>query len=209
MEQLAYERPREKLQHSGVTALTNAELLQVIIGSGGPKTPVAKIARQVNQLLNRLDATIDYASLTKISGMGMAHTLRIIAAIELGKRLASYNGSAWQDIDITRVQASRKLSILYATLDGAGSVVSTVFEQLTTSQSSVVTARKVCAKVLADTAWGLVVIIGSKHLHAKPDIYDLSLVADLQDLTKRLHIKLISVEYVAGTTKTYLYKASS
>lgn len=85
MEYIRYERPREKLRNRGAAALSLIELLQLIIGSGNAKTPGAKLAREVEQLLVQEDLT--YTALIAVEGLGVAKVCQILAALELSRRL--------------------------------------------------------------------------------------------------------------------------
>ncbi len=208
MEQIEYERPREKLLRRGVSALTNTELLQIIISSGGSNMPVAKVARRVHEQLSRLDSAARYTSLTKINGIGMVNALRIMASIEIGKRFAQ-PVSIYDTLDLTKVKSSTRMSAMYTTYSGSGSVITTNFEQLISKESSMLVVRRICAKVLSDNAWGVSVAIGYKSAPKQPGIFELGLLNDLKELTVRLQIKLLSVEYVSGQQIQFLYRAQS
>jgi len=208
MEQIEYERPREKLLRRGVLALTTAELLQVIIGSGGSNAPVARVARRVYEQLYRLDTPVSYTSLVKINGIGMVNALRIIASIEIGKRL-SQSAFTYAKLDLAKIKASTRMSAVYVTYSGNGSSITTNFEQCNSKESSMVTARRICAKVLSDNAWGVSVAIGYKSAPKQPGIFELGLLNDLKELTARLHIKLLSVEYVSGQQVNSLHQVKS
>jgi DNA repair protein RadC len=85
------DRPREKLMTMGAEALTNAELLAILIGSGSPKeTAVALMKRVLSDCKNNLNTlgkkTID--ELCQYNGIGDAKAVTILAACELGKRRA-------------------------------------------------------------------------------------------------------------------------
>lgn len=87
MENALYQRPREKLRSSGVSTLSIAELLQVILGSGGPGASGATIARHVEELL--IDGTASYDALVAVQGVGDAKACQILAAYELSKRFST------------------------------------------------------------------------------------------------------------------------
>ena len=86
------ERPREKLIRSGAAALSNAELLAVILSCGTRESSALSIAAKILSLEGgsiRGLSNIQPEELTKIRGIGLAGAGRIAAAVELGKRLAS------------------------------------------------------------------------------------------------------------------------
>ena len=83
------ERPREKLALKGKMALSDAELLAILIGSGNKKESAVdlskRILKSVNNNLIQLSKT-DIEGLLKFKGIGQAKALTIIAALELGRR---------------------------------------------------------------------------------------------------------------------------
>jgi DNA repair protein RadC len=86
------ERPREKLIQYGADTLSNTELLAILIGSGTKEVSAIMLA---NRILSLEEEGISYLTnclpeeLSEIPGMGMAKSCQIIAAIELGKRIAT------------------------------------------------------------------------------------------------------------------------
>lgn len=83
------DRPREKLLLKGRSALSDAELIAILIGSGTPKTTAVDLAKQilkgVDNDLNRL-ARLSVNDLTKFKGIGPAKAIAIVSALELGRR---------------------------------------------------------------------------------------------------------------------------
>jgi len=86
------DRPREKLWLKGRSALSDAELLALIIGSGTrDETAVAlcrRILAAVDHNLNEL-AKLSAVDLCKFKGIGKAKAVAIVAAMELGRRKRS------------------------------------------------------------------------------------------------------------------------
>ena len=83
------DRPREKLISQGASALTNAELLAILIGSGNAEDSAVELMRKVmahyNNSLSMLGkCTVE--ELCQFKGIGPAKAVTILAASELGKR---------------------------------------------------------------------------------------------------------------------------
>lgn len=83
------DRPREKLLLKGKNALSDAELIAILIGSGN-KTETAvelskRILASVNNDLNQL-AKLNLTDLMQFNGIGEAKAISIAAALELGRR---------------------------------------------------------------------------------------------------------------------------
>lgn len=83
------DRPREKLMLKGAAALSNAELLAILIGSGSPDETAVGLMQRIladnSDNLNRL-GKLSLDQLCKYKGIGEAKAVTILAAMELGKR---------------------------------------------------------------------------------------------------------------------------
>ena len=84
------ERPREKLLAHGADALSNAELIAILLRTGRRGMNVVEVARE---LLNRYNSFAELSrcsvqELSKIKGIGQAKALELVAAFNLGKRFA-------------------------------------------------------------------------------------------------------------------------
>lgn len=83
------DRPREKLMLKGRAALSNVELIAIILGSGTPSLSAVEVAKQIlNGVGNDLStlSKLSVKDLMKFKGVGEAKAINIIAAIELGRR---------------------------------------------------------------------------------------------------------------------------
>lgn len=83
------DRPREKMMALGPEALSNAELLAILIGSGSTKESAVDLMKRVlnncNNNLNTLGKKTIH-DLCQYNGIGEAKAITILAACELGKR---------------------------------------------------------------------------------------------------------------------------
>jgi DNA repair protein RadC len=83
------DRPREKLLLKGRAALSDAELVAILIGSGTPKRTAVDVAKliltSVDNDLNNL-ARLSVQELNKFPGIGDAKAIAIVSALELGRR---------------------------------------------------------------------------------------------------------------------------
>lgn len=86
------DRPREKLMRLGPSALTDAELLAILVGSGSTKEDAVTLMKHIladcNNNLNTL-GKLTIRDLCKYNGVGEAKAITILAACELGKRRQS------------------------------------------------------------------------------------------------------------------------
>lgn len=83
------DRPREKLERLGPEALSNAELLAILIGSGSTQESAVDLMKRVladyHNNLNTL-GKVTIQDLCRYNGIGEAKAITILAACELGKR---------------------------------------------------------------------------------------------------------------------------
>lgn len=85
------ERPREKLKNKGVEALSNEELIAIILRCGNKEESVKDLAIRLVKNLNSFHDlnNITYQDLIKIKGIKEAKAISILASIELGKRVVN------------------------------------------------------------------------------------------------------------------------
>jgi DNA repair protein RadC len=83
------DRPREKLLLKGTSALSDAELIAILLGSGTTTLSAVDLAKKilqgVNYNLHDL-ARVTVKDLMKVKGIGEAKAITIVAALELGRR---------------------------------------------------------------------------------------------------------------------------
>jgi DNA repair protein RadC len=83
------DRPREKLLQKGISSLSDAEIIAILIGSGTRELSAVELAKNIlHGVKNRIDelAKLSVNDLTKIKGIGEAKAINIVAALELGRR---------------------------------------------------------------------------------------------------------------------------
>ena len=90
------DRPREKMMLRGEEALTNAELLAILIGSGNAEKSAVELMRDIlNDCGNKLSrlSRMTIEDLMKYKGIGEAKAITIKAAAEIGRRRAMEKAS--------------------------------------------------------------------------------------------------------------------
>ena len=83
------DRPREKMMEKGAAALSDAELLAILIGSGNTEESAVELMRRLHlscdNNLNSL-AKWEVCDFSHFKGIGPAKSITVMAALELGKR---------------------------------------------------------------------------------------------------------------------------
>lgn len=86
------DKPREKALQHGISALSNAELLAIVFGSGLPGCSVVDLSRDIlrdnDNRLSRLARMSMHEVVKKYKGIGEAKAISLAAAFELGARCA-------------------------------------------------------------------------------------------------------------------------
>ncbi|HEY5692717.1 MAG TPA: DNA repair protein RadC [Cyclobacteriaceae bacterium] len=102
----AEDRPREKLLLKGKSALSEAELIALLIGSGTGSMSAVEVAKHVLQSVgNNLHdlARLSVKDLMKVKGIGEAKAVTIVAALELGRRRKEF-----EVVDKPKVSGSKE-----------------------------------------------------------------------------------------------------
>ncbi len=113
IKELAVEdRPREKMIQKGISSLSDAELVAILIGSGSTKESAVELARKImagfkNNLNELGKATIEDLK-NRFHGVGEAKAVSIVAAMELGRRRLLH-----QSLEMPVVKGSHDVFNLY------------------------------------------------------------------------------------------------
>jgi DNA repair protein RadC len=187
----AIERPREKLIRYGSRVLSNGELLAILIGTGTKNNSALTLA---NRILAIEGAGISYLTdctpeeLSKIEGIGKAKSCQIIAAIELGKRIAqsrshkSFSIESPNDVADFLMEEMRYLKKEYFKvlfLNSKNQITSTEDTSIGNLNSSIVHPREVFRSAIKKGAAAIIVAHNHPSGNPSPSQNDI-------DITKRL-----------------------
>ena len=92
------DRPREKLMMKGKEALSNAELMAILIGSGSRNESAVALSKRILSSTDNLNSLgkMSISQLMNFKGIGEAKAIAIIAALELGRRRRSEDASEYE-----------------------------------------------------------------------------------------------------------------
>jgi DNA repair protein RadC len=108
------ERPRERMARLGPGSLSSRELIAAVIGTGAPGASALEVAEALVGPGLRALAARSLAELETVRGLGRAKAVRLLAALELGARLASDRGEASPSLQ-SPAEAARYLLPRYST----------------------------------------------------------------------------------------------
>ena len=211
---ITYERPREKLYQKGVSALTNAELLQVIIGSGNAGMPVTKIARKVDKVLKKSGSSVTLGDLMAIQGLGLVKAGQIIAGLEMAHRIAYEDSNhEYKDIDVLTdlyadIRTSKKQMLLYAFFDGNNRLIDDHSEPIDINTTTSRIVRKLFGEALAQSTASVLIAIGGNNQSLEPTMFELSLARDVYSTANLISIK-VKLFVLVGLSSEYVVKEAS
>ncbi len=178
------DRPREKLHHKGVTALSDFELLEVLIGSGNHNADAATIARHIQKQLRRSGTDISYEQLTAIKGVSIATAGKILAALELASRYLIKDSpplitTAQLAAEFHDIRTKQQEYLLALSLDGAMRVIAQRTITVGTLDTLAAHPREVFADALADRAACVVIAHNHPSGDSEPSDKDIALTQAL------------------------------
>ena len=185
---MSYDRPREKLQKKGAAALTNAELLQILIGSGTAQASVTRIARKVLKQLSKHGNSISHDVLMEIMGLGPARASVIMAAFELASRYPVSNKQLTIDTEekarglFVELTISSSPKLIYLTMDRARRLIAKRSIRITDSTHPSGLLRGIFSNVVTDQAAGVMIAVGYSNHPLDPSMFELTLARDLNGM---------------------------
>ena len=156
------DRPREKLLRKGAAALSDQELLAVLIGKGTPGMDVMTLASKLARLIDEKGLDVKAEDLSKFAGVGDAKATLILAAIEFARRRIKPEGAKiLTPADLlphVRHYADRKQEhFLCASINGANEILNIRVVSIGLIDRSPVHPREVFADALTDRASAVIV----------------------------------------------------
>jgi len=192
---LPIDRPREKLHSKGVAALSDFELIEVLIGNGNAGADVTYIAKQIQKLLqNGVDA-LTYENLVTIRGVSTVTAGKIMSALELARRHLVRDSTpllTGQDI-LARLGDLRTKSqehFVCLTLDGGQRLIAQRTITIGTLDAVQAHPREVFADAIADRAASIVIAHNHPSGDPNPSQKDITLTQQLTAAGQLLGITL-------------------
>src|SRR5262249_36310940 len=151
------DRPREKLLRKGAKALSDQELLAVLLGKGTPRIDVMTLAGKLARLIDENGLEVTAEELSQFEGVGDAKATLLLAAIEFARRRIKPEGVKIETpadlLPQIRHYADRKQEhFLCATINGANEVINVRVVSIGLIDRSPVHPREVFADAISDRA---------------------------------------------------------
>jgi DNA repair protein RadC len=171
-----HDRPREKLQRLGASALGDNELLAIVVGNGLANASALDLANAMLSGVGGIEglARAHHDALTQVTGIGAARAAQVLAAVELGRRTLTRAGRHRVQVTSPRAVAELLLPIYgnrpveqfgVVLLDTKHRVTRTTIVTVGTLDASIVHPREIFREATAGGAAAIVVF----HNHPSGD----------------------------------------
>lgn len=200
------ERPREKLQAKGPEALSDLELLAILLGSGTKTGDVLTVAGRILKVLDGRNEKLSLEELQKIEGVGPAKASLIAAAMEFARRRIRPEGlriSFPPDVlPLIRHYADRRQEhFICASLNGANEVIATRVVSVGLVNKTQVHPREVFADPINDRAAAVIVAHNHPSGSLEPSKEDIDITGQLKSAGEILGIRLL--DHIVFNQKGY------
>ena len=197
------DRPREKMAANGAAVLTDAELIAILLRTGTAEKSAIDIASEMTAdggLYKRLAGITRLNELTNIKGLGQAKAATVLAALEIGRRIASAKPiekihlSCPQDVAnflMPRLRYAAKEQFVVILLNSKNKVIGTEVVSEGSLSSSVVHPREVYAPAMLHHAAAIMVAHNHPSGDPKPSFEDEEVTRMLSRSGKVLGIPMI------------------
>ena len=197
--------PREKLNKKGAEALTDIELLQAVIGSGGKDNDYIQIAKNLSIAIDKIGVDkLTINDVKAIKGIGDAKATIIFAALEYWRR--KFTRQTRPIIDTAEkavaqlgfIKDKKQEHFVMLTIDGARRLIQTHTISIGTLTASLVHPREVFAPAMEDRAASI--IIAHNHPSGSLDVSteDREVTKRIKEAGELLGIRLDDHIVVAG-----------
>ena len=191
-----HDRPREKLLAKGAEALSDQELLAVLLGKGTAQMDVMTLAAKLVRVIDEKGLGVRADDLTGFEGVGEAKATLILAAIEFARRRIKPAGMKIETpadvLPVIRHYADRKQEhFLAVTINGANEVLNVRVISIGLIDRSPVHPREVFADAVAERASGIIVAHNHPAGSLEPSPSDVEATKQLKGAGKVVGIELL------------------
>ena len=198
----ANERPRERLREHGPRYLNNAELVAILLRTGIAGENAINLANRIIAEFAGLGglARAEYAELCDQRGLGDAKTCQIMAALELGRRIASLAPEERAQISCPQdaanlVSAEMELlaqeHLVVLLLNTRNQVVARRTIYIGTVNSSAVRPAEVLRPAVRENAPSIIIVHNHPSGDPTPSPEDVAITRDLVAAGKLMDIELL------------------
>ncbi len=191
-----HERPREKLLARGARALSDQELLAILIGKGTPGMDVMTLAGKLVKVVDEKGLELHPDDLLQFDGVGDAKATLILAAIEFARRRIKPEGTKIETpadlLPLIRHYADRKQEhFISASINGANEVMNIRVVSIGLVDRTSVHPREVFADAMTDRASGVIVAHNHPASSLEPSAWDVEVTKQLKAAGEVVGVELL------------------
>ncbi len=203
----SFDRPREKLAAKGPEALSDSELLAILLGSGVKGKDVFQVAHAILRKLDKDKKKIDVKALVAIEGVGFAKACQIVASFEFARRRllkeSIFIRKAEDVLPLISYIADKKQEyFLCISLNGANEVIGNRVVTVGLLNTNQVHPREVFVDAISDRAASVIVAHNHPSGILKPSPDDIAITGQLVEAGKILGIPVL--DHIIITKKGHL-----
>lgn len=210
------ERPRERLLSQGPAALSDAELLAVILRNGVPGKDVTVLARELLTQFGGMRGLLssDHSELQKVKGLGQAKVTALIAITEMARRCLRQDlmtGNFLRDpaavVDYLsmglRDKKTEMLKVIF--LDKGNRVVGEEDFPGGTADKALVNVRAVMRRAVEKSATGIILAHNHPSGKVEPSKEDRILTEELKKMGHALSVNVLD-HLIIGDNRYYSFR---
>ncbi len=209
------DRPREKLMLKGKNALSDAELIAILIGSGSRNESAVDLSKRILASVDTLNSLgkMSLAQLTNFKGIGEAKAIAIIAALELGRRRRAEDVVELKKITSSKIVFEIMLPIIgelpheefwVLFLNNSNKIISKSQLSKGGITGTIVDARLVFKLALENGATGLILCHNHPSGNLQPSEADKEITKKLKLAGESLDVKVLD-HLIITETKYYSF----
>ena len=204
------ERPRERLEEKGASAISDTELIAILINTGSKEHSVLDISRDILALAKndiRNLCTLSINELCEIKGVGKAKAIKLLAAFELSRRYNLPGDQTFSPIDTTQKAAEIAIPLMrnlmheecwVIFLNQANRLISKEKVSSGGVSGTVLDMRIVLKSAINKLASGLILIHNHPSGHLQPGVQDREQTLLLREAAAIFGIRLLDHLIIAG-----------
>lgn len=196
------ERPRELLLAKGPAALSNADLLAILIRTGTSRESVVRLAEQLLAKHGGLAGlgSLDPKEMSRLKGIGPVKAVTVAAAVELGKRLAALAGSERPvirspqdaaDLMLPRLRFEKKELFAALLLSTKNHVLATPVLAMGTLNASIVDPRELFREAINHNAASIILVHNHPSGDPSPSADDIALTRKMAEAGRLLDVSVL------------------
>ena len=202
-------KPREKLEEKGVKALSDKELVMILIGKGSNGHTIEEVAEKVLKVLDKGSEPL-LTDLKYIPGMGQAKATAVLAALELGRRRPNRKTKVirrpediWNEVKHYAERNQEQLLVL--SFNGAGELLGIPVATVGLVDKVVMHPREIFAEAIKERAVSVVIVHNHPSGQLSPSQADRILTKRISTAGKLLGIKVLD-HLIISTSGYYSFR---